>query len=157
MAAGRNAHDMLVVGGAVAGAGATGNAAGRRRDVLVRDAEDPASHAWSRSWKRVLGVLRRLDHGAVRSVRSTLRRREVRLRVTPHPLAPSARVLPPGPVKRPGETTRGGCRVGGSAVPAPSRGLEPRSGAGVAGAEMGAGARPRSVAGGGIRRVAAVR
>lgn len=147
---------MLVVGDAVAGAGASGNAARRQRDVLVRDAEDPASHAWSRSSKR-LGLLRRLDHGAVRSVRSTLRRREVRLRVTPHPLAPSARVLPPGPVKRPGETTRGGCRVGGSAVPAPSRGLEPRSGAGVAGAEMGAGARPRSVAGGGIRRVAAVR
>jgi glycerol-3-phosphate dehydrogenase len=132
VAAGRNAYDLVVVGGGINGAGIARDAAGRGLNVLLCEKDDLASHTSSWSTKLIHGGLRYLEYYEFRLVREALLEREVLLHAAPHLIKPLTFVLPHSPEQRPRWMIRIGLflydHLGGRKMLEPSRGLDLRTG-----------------------------
>ncbi len=132
MAAGRNAYDLVVVGGGINGAGIARDAAGRGLNVLLCEKDDLASHTSSWSSKLIHGGLRYLEYYEFRLVREALIEREVLLRAAPHLIKPLTFVLPHSREQRPRWMLRIGLflydHLGGRKLLAPSRAEDLRAG-----------------------------
>ncbi|WP_191084396.1 glycerol-3-phosphate dehydrogenase [Roseococcus microcysteis] len=102
------AHDILVIGGGVNGAGIARDLAGRGYSVLLAERGDLAGATSSNSSKLIHGGLRYLEHYEFRLVREALAEREVLLRVAPHIIWPLRFVLPHRPEMRPRWMIRAG-------------------------------------------------
>ncbi|MEP7207528.1 MAG: glycerol-3-phosphate dehydrogenase [Casimicrobiaceae bacterium] len=102
------AHDLLIVGAGINGAGIARDAAGRGLKVLVVEQDDIASATSSWSTKLVHGGLRYLEHYEFRLVRESLAEREVLLHAAPHLVRPLSFVLPHEPHLRPAWMIRAG-------------------------------------------------
>ncbi|EQD59816.1 FAD dependent oxidoreductase domain protein, partial [mine drainage metagenome] len=74
---GREAYDLVVVGGGVNGVGIARDAAGRGLRVLLLEGRDLAGATSSASSKLIHGGLRYLEHSEFRLVRESLKEREV--------------------------------------------------------------------------------
>src|SRR3977135_492628 len=86
--------DLLIVGGAITGAGIARDAAGRGLKVLLVEQSDLASATSSASTKLIHGGLRYLEYYEFRLVREALQEREVLLAAAPHIIWPLRFVLP---------------------------------------------------------------
>lgn len=93
-------HDLLVVGGGVAGCGLARDAAGRGLSVYLCEKDDLGSGASSASTKLVHGGLCDLERYRLATVREALAERERLLAIAPHVVAPIRLVLPHDPVLR---------------------------------------------------------
>jgi len=128
VAAGRNAYDLVVVGGGINGVGIARDAAGRGLNVLLCEKDDLASHTSSWSSKLIHGGLRYLEYYEFRLVREALIEREVLLRAAPHLIKPLTFVLPHSPEQRPRWMIRLGLllydHLGGRRMLAASRALD---------------------------------
>lgn len=102
------AHDILVIGGGVNGAGIARDLAGRGHSVLLAERGDLAGATSSNSSKLIHGGLRYLEHYEFRLVREALAEREVLLRAAPHIIWPLRFVLPHRPEMRPRWMIRAG-------------------------------------------------
>src|SRR2546430_4964327 len=102
-ALGREAVDVLVVGGGINGAGIARDAAMRGLRVALVERGDLASGTSSRSSKLIHGGLRYLEQGDVRLVLEAVRERERLQRLAPHLVRPQEFVFPlyPGGPLRP--------------------------------------------------------
>ena len=89
-----DAHDLLVIGGGINGAGIARDAAGRGLSVLLAERGDLAGHTSSSSTKLIHGGLRYLEYYEFRLVREALAERERLLRLAPHVIWPLRFVLP---------------------------------------------------------------
>jgi len=93
-ALGREALDVLVVGGGINGAGIARDAAMRGLRVALVERGDLASGTSSRSSKLIHGGLRYLEQGDVRLVLEAVRERERLQRLAPHLVRPQEFVFP---------------------------------------------------------------
>src|SRR5438094_837563 len=93
-ALGREALDVLVVGGGINGAGIARDAAMRGLRVTLVERGDLASGTSSRSSKLIHGGLRYLEQGDVRLVLEAVRERERLQRLAPHLVRPQEFVFP---------------------------------------------------------------
>src|SRR3989454_5798299 len=94
-ALGREALDVLVVGGGINGAGIARDAAMRGLRVALVERGDLASGTSSRSSKLIHGGLRYLEQGDVRLVLEAVRRRGRPQRPPPPPVRPPGVGFPP--------------------------------------------------------------
>lgn len=94
MASPEAAHDLIVVGAGINGAGVARDAAMRGLRVLLLDKEDLGGGTTSRSTRLIHGGLRYLEHGEVGLVRESLRERERLLWAAPHLVRPLPLVIP---------------------------------------------------------------
>ncbi len=88
------AHDVLVIGGGINGAGIACDAAGRGLRVLLCESGDLAQATSSASSKLIHGGLRYLEHYEFGLVRAALKEREVLLAKAPHIVEPLRFILP---------------------------------------------------------------
>jgi glycerol-3-phosphate dehydrogenase len=102
------AHDVLVVGAGINGAGIARDLAGRGLSVLLVEQDDLASHTSSASTKLIHGGLRYLEYLEFGLVRKSLAEREVLLRAAPHIMRPLSFVMPHDPSMRPAWMIRAG-------------------------------------------------
>jgi len=98
---GREAFDVLVVGGGINGAGIARDLAGRGQRVLLAEKDDLAQHTSSSSTKMIHGGIRYLEYYEFSLVRKALAEREVLLRSAPHIIRPLRLVMPHEPSMRP--------------------------------------------------------
>ena len=94
MASPETAHDLIVVGAGINGAGVARDAAMRGLRVLLLDKGDLGGGTTSRSTRLIHGGLRYLEHGEVGLVRESLRERERLLWAAPHLVRPLPLVIP---------------------------------------------------------------
>lgn len=88
------AHDLLIVGGGIAGAGIARDAALRGLNAALIDHGDFANGTSSRSSKLVHGGLRYLEQAAFRLVREASRERQTLLKIAPHLVRPLPVLFP---------------------------------------------------------------
>jgi glycerol-3-phosphate dehydrogenase len=100
-APGRDAVDVLVVGGGINGAGIARDLAGRGQRVLLVEKDDLAQHTSSSSTKMIHGGIRYLEYYEFSLVRKALAEREVLLKSAPHIIRPLRLVMPHEPSMRP--------------------------------------------------------
>lgn len=105
---GGQAHDVLVVGGGINGAGIARDLAGRGLKVVLCEKDDLASHTSSSSTKLIHGGLRYLEYYEFSLVRKALAEREVLLKSAPHIMWPLRFVMPHDPSMRPAWMIRAG-------------------------------------------------
>jgi glycerol-3-phosphate dehydrogenase len=122
-------RDIAIIGGGINGCGVARDAAGRGLSVLLAEQGDLASGTSSASTKLIHGGLRYLERYEFGLVRSSLKEREVLLRLAPHIVRPMRFVLPHHRGLRPAFLIRLGLFLydhlgGGRRLLAPSRGLE---------------------------------
>lgn len=87
-------YDLCVIGGGINGAGIARDAAGRGFKVILIEQNDLASATSSASTKLIHGGLRYLEFYEFGLVRSSLKEREVLLKLAPHIIWPMDFVLP---------------------------------------------------------------
>lgn len=90
----RRPYDIIVIGGGATGAGIALDAASRKLDVLLLEAQDFGSGTSSRSTKIIHGGVRYLAQGRIGLVREALRERAFLLRNAAHLVRPLAFVVP---------------------------------------------------------------
>jgi glycerol-3-phosphate dehydrogenase len=122
-------RDIAVIGGGINGCGVARDAAGRGLSVLLAERDDLASGTSSASTKLIHGGLRYLEHYEFGLVRSSLKEREVLLRMAPHLVRPMRFVLPHHRGLRPALLIRLGLFLydhlgGGRRILAPSSALD---------------------------------
>jgi glycerol-3-phosphate dehydrogenase len=122
-------RDIAIIGGGINGCGVARDAAGRGLSVLLAEQGDLASGTSSASTKLIHGGLRYLEQYEFGLVRSSLREREVLLRLAPHIVRPMRFVLPHHRGLRPAFLIRLGLFLydhlgGGRHILPPSRSLE---------------------------------
>src|SRR5262245_20632326 len=93
-ALGAETFDILIIGGAITGAGVAVDAALRGLRVALIDKGDFASGTSSASSKLVHGGLRYLEHGGLHLVYEALHERTLLLHNAPHLVHPLRFILP---------------------------------------------------------------
>lgn len=88
------AYDVLVIGGGVYGAWIAYDSALRGFSVALVDKQDFGSATSSNSLKIIHGGLRYLQHGDIRRMRTSIRERNVLMRIAPHLVHPLPFLLP---------------------------------------------------------------
>jgi glycerol-3-phosphate dehydrogenase len=91
---GRDAFDLVIVGGGVIGAGAARDAALRGLRVAVVEANDIASGTSSRSSKLIHGGLRYLEQGDLSLVFESVTERRIMMHIAPHLARPLGFLFP---------------------------------------------------------------
>lgn len=91
---GREAFDVLVIGGGITGVGVARDAAMRGLRVALVERDDFASGTSSRSSRLVHGGVRYLEHGALHLVYEASRERRTLLTIAPHLVRPLAFTWP---------------------------------------------------------------